>query len=182
MLPVISAVGKAHECGIVHRDLKPQNIILRQGTHEVILIDFGISREFTLGATQTHTSIISTGYAPPEQYLAEAKRTPATDVYGLAATLYALLTAHVPVPSILRDRQPMPAPRDLHPEISAATNEAVKRGMALDVQHRPQTVMDWLHLLPSSVSAPRAAVPNSLPPQTSATIPVSPNAIPLRAI
>ncbi|EKQ69582.1 serine/threonine protein kinase [Leptolyngbyaceae cyanobacterium JSC-12] len=169
-----AALQVVHTNGLLHRDVKPQNIILRQGTSTVILIDFGIAREFTLGATQTHTSIISTGYAPPEQYLSQAQRTPATDVYGLAATLYALLTAHVPVPSILRDRQPMPAPKDLRPDITAATNQAIMRGMALDVQYRPATVEDWLRLLPDNLttSAPIAAQPASL--KTAATVPISP--------
>ncbi|WP_088890838.1 serine/threonine protein kinase [Leptolyngbya ohadii] len=129
----ISQVGAAletvHHNGLLHRDVKPQNIILREGTDQVVLIDFGIAREFTPGATQTHTSIITEGYAPIEQYLPQAKRTPATDVYGLAATLYALLTAQVPVSAILRDRQPMPAPRDIRPEITPATNQAPPTGV-----------------------------------------------------
>lgn len=168
-----AALQAVHANGLLHRDVKPQNIILRQDTHEVILIDFGIAREFTLGMTQTHTSIISTGYAPPEQYLAQAKRTPATDVYGLAATLYALLTAHVPVPSILRDRQPMPAPRDIDPAITAATNQAIMRGMALDVQYRPPAIAEWVRLLPEPTAVPMAAHMTPVPSAvTHATIPV----------
>lgn len=175
-----AALRVIHANGLLHRDVKPQNIILRQGTNEVILIDFGIAREFTIGTTQTHTSIISTGYAPPEQYLAQAQRTPATDVYGLAATLYALLTAHVPVPSILRDRQPMPAPRDLYPTITAATNQSVLRGMALDIQHRPPSVDEWLRLLPSGTSQSVTPIPAPVMPtqQTAATVAISPQAIP----
>jgi serine/threonine-protein kinase len=173
MRQIGTALQVVHANGLLHRDVKPQNIILRQGTDQVILIDFGIAREFTLGTTQTHTSIISTGYAPPEQYLAQAKRTPATDVYGLAATLYALLTAHVPVPSILRDRQPMPAPRDIFPHITAATNQAVMRGMALDVQHRPQSVLDWLRLLPDGTGDVAGGYsPPAVNSVTQATVPV----------
>ncbi|NJR49526.1 MAG: protein kinase [Leptolyngbyaceae cyanobacterium CSU_1_3] len=143
-----AALQVVHRNGLLHRDIKPQNIILRQGTQQVVLIDFGISREFTPGSTQTHTSMISVGYAPIEQYLSQEKRSPATDVYGLAATLYSLLTATVPIASILRDRQPMPEPRGLQPRLSAATNQAVVRGMALEMQHRPASVEEWLTLLP----------------------------------
>ncbi|WP_414526667.1 protein kinase domain-containing protein [Nodularia chucula] len=145
-----SALQVVHNNGLLHRDIKPDNIILRQGTQEVVLIDFGIAREFNNGVRQTHTGIVSEGYAPLEQYLTQAQRTPATDVYGLAATLYALLTAQVPLPALLRDRETMPSPRELQPHLSAAVNEAIMRGMAIEPQFRPPTVAEWLQLLPGS--------------------------------
>lgn len=152
-----AALQVVHRNGLLHRDIKPQNVILREGTQQVVLIDFGIAREFTPGSTQTHTSMISVGYAPIEQYLSQEKRSPATDVYGLAATLYSLLTATVPIASILRDRQPMPEPRGLQPQLSAATNQAVMRGMALDMQYRPTSVEAWLTLLPANSMQPIAS-------------------------
>lgn len=145
-----AALQVVHQNNLLHRDVKPQNIILRQGTDEVVLIDFGIAREFTPGSTQTHTGMVSEGYAPIEQYLYQAPRTPATDVYGLAATLYALLTAQVPVAASLRDRLPMPAPIDIQPQISKATNQAVMRGMAVEARFRPATIGEWLSLLPNA--------------------------------
>lgn len=184
------ALQVVHQNGLLHRDVKPQNIMLRDGTDEVILIDFGIAREFTPGETQTHTSLISAGYAPIEQYIAHEKRTPATDVYGLAATLYALLTGTVPVASILRDRQPMPSPRDLRPELSRQVNQAVMRGMAIEMRYRPGTVAEWLAMLPghhqsqavsgnptvavSPVAVPEAAPIRGRSPSTAATLAVSP--------
>jgi serine/threonine-protein kinase len=179
------ALQTVHRNGLLHRDVKPQNIILREGTQEVVLIDFGIAREFTPGSTQTHTNLISSGYAPLEQYLPQEKRTPATDVYGLAATLYTLLTAQVPVASILRDRQPMPSPREWRPDISASISEAVMRGMAVEARYRPVTIEDWLALLPgASRSRSRtttqtgvapAPMPQSVaPPRTAATMAVIP--------
>jgi serine/threonine protein kinase len=182
-----AALQVVHQNGLLHRDVKPQNIILRQGTQEVVLIDFGIAREFTPGVTQTHTSLISVGYAPIEQYIAHEKRTPATDIYGLAATLYALLTAEVPIASILRDRQPMPSPRDLQPHLSAAVNQAVMRGMAVEARYRPGTVADWLAMLPGETG--RSSVSGNVQggvvaphvdgnPSTMATVAVSPRYAP----
>ena len=169
-----SALQVVHQNGLLHRDIKPQNIILKEGTQQVVLIDFGISREFTPGSTQTHTNMISSGSAPIEQYFAQEKRSPATDVYGLAATLYALLTAQIPTASILRDRQPMIDPRSLQPHLSASVNQAVMQGMALDVRYRPATIEAWLKLLPPSES--RISGITSIP--SAATAPVGLNSAP----
>ncbi len=164
-----AALQVVHQNNLLHRDVKPQNIILRQGTEEVILIDFGIAREFTPGSTQTHTGMVSEGYAPIEQYLYQAPRTPATDVYGIAATMYALLTARVPVAASLRDRIPMSAPIDLQPQLSKSVSQAVMRGMAVEAQYRPATITQWLLLLPTATRAIPVA-----PAQTLATVALIP--------
>ena len=147
-----AALQVVHHNNLLHRDVKPQNIILRQGTQEVVLIDFGIAREYSPEATQTHTNMVSEGYAPIEQYLAHARRTPATDVYALAATLYALLTAKVPVAASLRDRFPMQAPREIKPKLSEVVNYAVMCGMELEASARPATIAQWLDLLADTPS------------------------------
>lgn len=167
------ALKVVHQQGLLHRDIKPENIILRQGTQEVILIDFGIAREFTPNSAQTHTRIVSDGYAPLEQYLSQEKRTPASDVYGLAATLYALLTAQVPIPAVIRDRQPMPAPRDLQPQLSPAVNQAIMRGMAVEARYRPASVEEWLSLLPDpQFEKASGTVTGANPTRTGATVPI----------
>ena len=166
-----AALQAVHQNGLLHRDVKPQNVILREGTQDVVLIDFGIAREFSPNVTQVHTSMVSAGYAPIEQYLTKAKYTPASDVYGLAATLYALVTAQVPVASILRDRQPLAMPRSINPQLSPALEQAILRGMAMEVEQRPPTMDAWLALLPATGVA-AGAMKGETRTQTAATVPV----------
>ncbi len=161
-----AALNVVHQNGLLHRDVKPHNLILHADLQQVVLIDFGIAREFVPGLVQTHTGVISAGYAPIEQYLPQAKRTPATDVYALAATLYTLLTAQVPVAAALRDRQPLPDIRSLRPDLSPQVCQAVIQGMAMELQYRPETVEAWLSLLPNaSIPGPiQATLSNSQQP------------------
>ncbi|MEZ2237168.1 serine/threonine protein kinase [Microcoleus sp.] len=176
-----AALKVVHQKGLLHRDIKPQNILLRQNTQEVVLIDFGIAREYTSGATQSHTNMVSDGYAPPEQYFAQGKYTPATDVYGLAATLYTLLTGQVPIAAILRTSQPMATPRDLQPQVSSTVSQAVMRGMTVEAQNRPGTVDEWLSLLsnsPASMTGPTLAVMPGHGPQMPAGARTTPAVVP----
>ncbi|MEM7724780.1 MAG: serine/threonine-protein kinase [Cyanobacteria bacterium P01_A01_bin.45] len=159
-----AALQVVHQNHLLHRDVKPDNIILRRGTQEVVLIDFGIAREFNNGVRQTHTGMVSEGYSPIEQYLSHAHRSPATDIYGLASTLYALLTGRIPTSALLRDREKMPSPRELQPYLSAGVNQAIMRGMAVEAKYRPQSVVEWLKLLPAKgVSAPQGVITNMAP-------------------
>ena len=147
MRQIGEAVKVIHANGLLHRDIKPENIMLQQENQQVILIDFGIAREFKEGLVQTQTHITSE-YAPLEQYLPRAKRSQSADVYGLAATLYTLLTAQVPVAAPLRDRIPLSAPRDLRGDLSPEVSIAVMRGMIVEANHRPSNVDQWLAMLP----------------------------------
>ncbi|MEL6469416.1 MAG: serine/threonine-protein kinase [Cyanobacteria bacterium J06623_4] len=147
----IQQIGKAlqavHSKGLLHRDVKPQNIMIHQLTGEAVLIDFGIARELTQNPTKTHTSIVSEGYAPIEQYLPKAQRSAATDIYGLAATLYTLLTGEVPVAAVLRDRTPLPPVRARRPDVSEAVARAIAYGLNVELKDRPQSVGRWLSML-----------------------------------
>ncbi|ESA33313.1 serine threonine protein kinase [Leptolyngbya sp. Heron Island J] len=145
MRQIASALQTVHNQGLLHRDVKPQNIMVNQGN--AVLIDFGIARELISGQTQTHTNLVSEGYAPLEQYLPKARRTAAADVYGLAATLYSAVTGQVPVASVLRSHHPLTPPRQLNPKLSPRTEQAILQGMALELAQRPQSMASWLTLL-----------------------------------
>jgi serine/threonine protein kinase len=61
----------------------------------VVLIDFGSARQYVEGMTMSQTTILTPGYAPPEQYNEKNKRGSFTDIYALGATLYFLLTKNL---------------------------------------------------------------------------------------
>ena len=90
----------AHEHGILHRDIKPGNILL-DAKGEPHLTDFGLARLVESESTVTRTlEVLGTpSYMAPEQAAANnAKLTSATDVYGLGAVLYQLLSRSPPLP------------------------------------------------------------------------------------
>jgi serine/threonine protein kinase/Tfp pilus assembly protein PilF len=91
-------VHYAHEHGIVHRDIKPGNILL-DAKGEPLLTDFGLARLVEAESTVTRTKEVmgTPSYMAPEQAVGNnAAVSSATDVYGLGAVLYQLLTDHPP--------------------------------------------------------------------------------------
>jgi TolB-like protein/predicted Ser/Thr protein kinase/Flp pilus assembly protein TadD len=123
---VARTVHYAHQHGILHRDIKPGNILLdRKG--EPHLTDFGLARLVETESTVTRTlEVLGTpSYMAPEQAAGNnATLTATTDVYGLGAVLYQLLTGQPPFAGgttyetikLLLDSEPR-QPRLLNPKI-----------------------------------------------------------------
>jgi WD40 repeat protein/predicted Ser/Thr protein kinase len=97
MEKVARAVQAVHEQGILHRDLKPQNVMV-DGRGRPYVGDFGLAKllDEPEGVTVTGEGLGSPPYMSPEQATDAARVGPAADVYGLGATLYALLTGQPP--------------------------------------------------------------------------------------
>ena len=98
LLLLAGAVHHAHQCGVLHRDLKPSNVLVdNQGRPRIT--DFGLAKltGSMSGATLTGQMLGSPSYATPEQAAGrDAEITAASDVYGLGALFYQLVTGRAP--------------------------------------------------------------------------------------
>jgi serine/threonine protein kinase/cytochrome c-type biogenesis protein CcmH/NrfG len=142
---VARTVHYAHEHGILHRDIKPGNILVDQ-KGEPHLTDFGLARLVETESTVTRTKEVlgTPSYMAPEQAVGEtAKLTSATDVYGLGAVFYQLLTGQPPFAGgttyetvrLLLETEPRP-PRLLNPKIDRDLSTICLKCLEKDPQRR----------------------------------------------
>ncbi|MBJ8346999.1 serine/threonine-protein kinase [Antrihabitans sp. YC2-6] len=152
-IKVSGAMEWAHRTGILHRDVKPANILLNT-FDEPQLTDFGIAR--VSGGFETSTNVIvgSPAFTAPE-ILRGRLPSPQSDVYGLGATLFCLLTGHAAyerrsgekvVAQFLRiTSAPVPDLREL--EIPADVAAAVEAAMAAEPAERPESAEEFGRML-----------------------------------
>src|SRR5881409_48100 len=145
LVKIARTVQFAHEHGILHRDIKPGNILLdKEG--EPHLTDFGLARLLEQKSTITNSfDVLGTpSYMAPEQAVGNnAAVSSVTDVYGLGAVLYQLLTGQPPFAGgttyetikLLLDTEPRP-PRLLNPKIDRDLSTICLKCLEKDPQRR----------------------------------------------
>lgn len=146
----INALGNAlayiHSHKMTHYDIKPANIMVRDADDMPVLIDFGLSKQYSEGGTANSTMLnaISHGYSPMEQYIpAEMEKfSPSTDVYALAATLLYLLTGQTPPHASIVNEEGIVFPANM----SAAVKRAISGAMQ-SRKNRYQSVEAFLQVL-----------------------------------
>lgn len=161
---VCAAVAYAHNRGILHRDLKPANVMLGE-FGETLVVDWGLAKpigdcklqiadlkagsgsetcnpQSEIGDLTLPGQVIGTpAYMSPDQ-AAGADVGPASDVYGLGATLYAILTGGPPFTgttvSVLDDARAgrWKSPRVVRPGVPAALDAICRKAMAVNVWER----------------------------------------------
>src|SRR5579859_1730433 len=168
MEPIVDAVAYLHrqQPPILHRDVKPANVIVTRTGERAVLVDFGIAKEYHAEETTTATRHVSPGYGAPEQYSGQGTD-PRTDIYGLGAMCYVLLTGIVPPDALQRLRQlaskgsdPLLLANEVVPAIPQSVAQAIQRTTSIDGDARFPTVEEFWQTLRLGI---QGASSNSFP-------------------
>lgn len=157
-LPLIAALGAAHDAGVVHRDLKPSNIFLARGVDGGVvpkLLDFGVSKfanlpaQEDLAATPFDQLLGSPLYLPPEALQGARALSVRSDQYSLAVILYECVTGRPPfIGESLLDllnaiaQGVFDPPRRVNPETSELVERVILRAMSADPDQRFDHIRD----------------------------------------
>ncbi|MEU0516180.1 Stk1 family PASTA domain-containing Ser/Thr kinase [Streptosporangium sp. NPDC006007] len=158
MIPVLAALGAAHQAGLIHRDVKPENVLLADDGR-IKVVDFGLARAIeATNQTRTGVMIGTIGYMSPEQVTAGSADA-RSDVYAAGIMLFELLTGRQPyegdTPMSVAYRHvhdTVPVPSTLLPGTSPLLDTLVAQATARDPANRP---VDATALLVAAVEAHR---------------------------
>lgn len=166
MIPVLAALGAAHQAGMVHRDVKPENVLMTDDGR-VKVVDFGLARAIeATNQTRTGVMIGTIGYMAPEQVTTGAADV-RSDVYAAGIMLFELVTGQQPydgeTPMSVAYRHvhdTVPAPSSVAPEVPPLIDTLVAGATARDPGHRPA---DATAMLVAAVDTHRM-LPRTTPP------------------
>lgn len=169
--PVLLDLHEVHKKGLIHRDISPENLLVGMD-NRLHLIDFGAASFENPNESKTMTVILKAGYAPPEQYISDGRIGAWTDVYGLCATMYMVLSGTKPADSIKRMQQDALVPISESATLAPYQNDAIMRGLSLNYAERFPTAKMLYHALttPPAVSTTATMESSALSDKTKRNI------------
>lgn len=142
--PLLNGLSRVHAANFLHRDIKPANIFVRHdGTP--VLLDFGAARHEVVSHSKSVTSLATPGYGAVEQYSTHGKQGPWTDIYGLGATLYRMVTGDKPqdAPGRMLNDELVPASIKAKGRYPDSLLRAIDDAMQVYPDKRPQSIGEW---------------------------------------
>lgn len=190
---LLDALSYLHtnEPPILHRDIKPQNLKLTDENH-IVLLDFGLSKN-SAGETQFTNSGSVVGFTPhyaPMEQIRGMGTSPRSDIYGLSATLYQLMTNVVPADALTRadallngSPDPLRPVSEINPEIQPVVSDVIIKGMEVSQERRYESAREMQKALRDAFAEMQSAmaaktvaftVPEGVVPESAAPTEVIP--------
>lgn len=174
---VLRALDHAHLAGVVHRDVKPHNMLLMADTGALKLTDFGIAKWVDGPGpplTRPGDALGTLAYMAPEQRTDPRNAGPRSDLYGVGATLYNLLTRRRPFDVVMADTDAsvlLRLPEPIRPLVRRSTAPHAEERFDSAFEMAEAVAEAWASLDPAVDAAELMSTfrvtPTPLPPESS---------------
>lgn len=139
VMPILGGLKAAHQQELVHAGITPEAIFLAKSGRP-LLIDFRMAQAMLARRMKKPYLLATDGFAAPEQYLSEGPQGSWTDVYGVAATLYHMMTGQTLPPAYERlETDPVPGLLEQIGGVPSALREMLHNALAMEPSERTRT-------------------------------------------
>ena len=149
---ICEGLHRAHKQGLIHRDVKPDNILVTaDGVAK--LTDLGLVKDIEgeMNLTRTGKGLGTPHFMAPEQFRNAKNADVRCDIYSLGATLYMMVTGHVPFAKtspldcwMKKTKDDLPAPRSVSKQLGERIDFAIRRSMRANPAERPANCREFM--------------------------------------